>query len=74
LAAAVGTPLVAVYDVSDLLNTPERNGPFCAADIVLVSHAPVNQTPRGKNSSYLPGVSVDSVVAAIHERWARAYG
>ncbi len=74
LAAAVGTPIVAIYDATDRLNTPERNGPFCAADIVLLSQGAVNHIRRGKNATYLQGVSVDSVLAAIRERLARAYG
>ncbi len=74
LAAAVGTPIVAIYDATDSLNTPERNGPFCAADIVVTNRASIDQTRRAKNLAYLAGVSVESVLAAIRERSARAHG
>ncbi len=70
LAAAVGTPIVAIFASTDPLNTPERNGPFSPADITLSGAGPTHS----RNSTYIQGVSVESVVAAIHERLARAHG
>jgi len=74
LAAAVGTPLVAVFDSSDPLNTPERNGPFNPADIVLCGRSKSNRAKHSKNLSYLEGVSVESVVEAAFRRLQRANG
>ena len=71
LAAAAGTPVVAIYGPTD----PARNGPFSAADITLWNRGPIDYTRRTANASYLPGISVESVLAAIRERLARAsYG
>ena len=70
LAAAVGTPLVAIYGPTD----PARNGPFSAADITLWSHEPTNYTRRAPSAKYLSGISVESVLRAIHERLARVHG
>jgi heptosyltransferase I len=70
LAAAVGTPIVAIYGPTD----PSRNGPFSSADITLTNSGPIDHTRRTRNPAYLPGVSVESVVRAIHQRWARAHG
>ena len=70
LAAAVGTPLVAIYGPTD----PARNGPCSAADIALSNLGPIDHTRRGANQSYLPGISVDRVLEAIHQRCARAHG
>lgn len=74
LAAAAGTPLVAIFDSSDPLNTPERNGPFDAADIVLCGPKKSNHLKYSKGSNYLAGVSVESVVEAAFERLKRANG
>jgi lipopolysaccharide heptosyltransferase I len=74
LAAAVGTPLVAVFDSSDPLNTPERNGPFSPADIVLCGRSQSHRAKHSKNSSYLEGVSIESVVEAALLRLKRANG
>jgi lipopolysaccharide heptosyltransferase I len=68
LAAAVGTPLVAIHGPTD----PARNGPFNKADIALYNQAPVNHTRRGSNATYIEGISVESVAAAIEARLARA--
>jgi lipopolysaccharide heptosyltransferase I len=68
LAAAVGTPLVAIHGPTD----PARNGPFSEADIALYNHAPVNHTRRNPNATYIEGISVERVAAAIEERLARA--
>ncbi len=69
LAAAVRTPIVAIYGPTD----PARNGPFCKADIILWNRGPINYTRRADRPAYLSGVSVDSVLAAIHQRLARAH-
>jgi lipopolysaccharide heptosyltransferase I len=69
LAAAVGTPLVAIHGPTH----PARNGPFNKADIALYNQAPVNHTRRDTNATYIEGISVESVAAAIEERLARAY-
>ncbi len=74
LAAAVGTPMVAIYGSRDPLNTPQRNGPFAAADITLVDTSSDGRTGSRNRSGYLTGVSVESVLAAIRERLAKAYG
>ena len=70
LAAAVGTPLVAVHGPTD----PARNGPFSAADIALYNHAPVNHSRRNPNATYIQGIPIERVRAAIEERLARANG
>jgi lipopolysaccharide heptosyltransferase I len=70
LAAAVGTPVVAIYGPTD----PARNGPFHAADIALYNHAPTNHTRRNSNAAYIEGISFESVLAAIEERLARING
>jgi len=67
LAAAVGTPVVAIYGPTD----PTRNGPFNKADITLYNHGPINHTRRSSNATYIEGISVESVLAAIEERLAR---
>jgi lipopolysaccharide heptosyltransferase I len=67
LAAAVGTPLVAIHGPTN----PARNGPFNKADIVLYNQAPVNHTRRDSNATYIQGISVESVRAAIEARLAR---
>ncbi len=74
LAAAVGTPIVALFDSADPLNTVERNGPFHPDDITLAGPPPTDGARRHKHRDYLRGVTVDSVLAAIRERWKRAYG
>jgi lipopolysaccharide heptosyltransferase I len=67
LAAAVGTPLVAIHGPTD----PARNGPFHKADIALYNHAPVNHSRRDPNAAYIEGISVECVRTAIEERLAR---
>lgn len=74
LAAAAGTPLVALFDSSDPLNTPERNGPFRPADIVLCGRSQPHPARHSKHSSYLEGVSIESVVEAAMLRLKRANG
>jgi ADP-heptose:LPS heptosyltransferase len=70
LAAAVGTPIVGIYGPTD----PVRNGPFAADDIALSNCGPIDHTRRGTHPAYLSGISVDSVVAAVERRLARAHG
>lgn len=70
LAAAVGTPIVAIYGPTD----PARNGPFSRMDITLSNHSRIDHTRRSKRPDYLPGIAVESVVTAIHERLARVRG
>lgn len=70
LAAAVGTPIVAIYGPTD----PVRNGPFSAADITLWNRGVIYYTRRGPKDGHLTGISVESVLAAIRERLARAHG
>ena len=69
LAAAVRTPIVALYGPTD----PARNGPFSPADITLWNRWPIDYTRRTPQTGYLPGISVESVRAAIHERLARVH-
>jgi len=69
LAAAVRTPIVALYGPTD----PARNGPFSGADITLWNRGPIDHTRRRPQSGHLSGISVESVRAAIHQRLARAH-
>jgi heptosyltransferase-1 len=70
LAAAVKTPIVAIYGPTD----PARNGPFSENDIVLWNREPTTYTRRAERPTYLPGITVESVVEAIRKRLARAHG
>jgi lipopolysaccharide heptosyltransferase I len=70
LAAAVGTPILGIYGPTD----PARNGPFSPSDMVLWNRGPISYTRRSAKPSYLSGISVDSVLAAVRERWRKAYG
>jgi len=74
LAAAAGTPLVALFDSSDPRNTPERNGPFNADDIILRGPGRPNVAQYSKHLNYLEGVSVESVVNAALQRLGKADG
>jgi heptosyltransferase I len=80
MAAAVGRPVVAIFGTEDPLNTPERNGPFSANDIIVTPpetdhrRGARNHSRGAEDDSYLRGISVDSVLAAIRQRLARAYG
>ncbi len=74
LAAAAGTPLVALFDSSDPRNTPERNGPFNAEDIILCGPSRPNDARYSKHLNYLEGVSVESVVSAALQRLGKAHG
>jgi lipopolysaccharide heptosyltransferase I len=68
LAAAVGTPIVAIYGPTDWA----RNGPFSSSDITLSNSAPIDHTRRAHNPAYIPGIAVESVLAAILHRLERA--
>ncbi len=70
LAAAVGTPVVAIYGPTD----PARNGPFAADDIALASGEPTDHTRRLRRPSYIQGVEAEAVREAIRRRVAKAYG
>ena len=74
LAAAAGTPLVAIFDSSDPLNTPERNGPFNAADLALCGPRNSKHAKYSKELNYLAGVGIEAVVEAACERLKRANG
>jgi len=70
LAAAAGTPIVAIYGPTD----PARNGPFSPDDIALSNLGPIDHTRRTRHPSYLPGIAVESVLDAVRQRLQRAYG
>lgn len=70
LAAAVRTPVVAIYGPTD----PARNGPFSPDDITLWNGGPIGYTRRAAGAGYIAGISVDSVVPAIRQRLARTNG
>ncbi|HKT13739.1 MAG TPA: lipopolysaccharide heptosyltransferase I [Terriglobia bacterium] len=74
LAAAVGTPIVALFNANDPRNTPERNGPFNPADIIMCGPRPPKQAGHDKDLNYLEGVGVVSVVKAALERLGTAHG
>jgi lipopolysaccharide heptosyltransferase I len=69
LAAAVATPVVGIFGPTD----PVRNGPFAPDDIALSNLGPINHTRRASSPAYLPGISVETVLAAITKRLARAH-
>ncbi len=70
LAAAVGTPIVAIYGPTDWA----RNGPFSPTDITLYNSGPIDHTRRSRNPAYLQGIAVESVLRAILHRVGRACG
>ena len=70
LAAAVGTPIVAIYGPTDRA----RNGPFSTADITLSNDGAIDHTRRARKPAFLPGVAVESVLGAILERVGRDHG
>ncbi len=67
LAAATGTPIVAIYGPTD----PARNGPFRTADIALSNRGPIDHSRRAANATFLPGITVDAVCHAVCERLRR---
>ena len=70
LAAAVRTPIVAIYGPTD----PARNGPFSKDDITLWNQEPTTYTRRAERPAYLPGITVESVLDAIRKRLERKHG
>jgi heptosyltransferase I len=70
LAAAVGTPIVAIYGPTDRA----RNGPFSASDVTLSNDGAIDHTRRARKPTFLPGIAVESVLAAILERAGRDDG
>lgn len=70
LAAAAGTPLVAIFNGRDPLNTPERNGPFLPDDIVVLPDEPPASGWQTGGANFLRGVKVESVLAAMRKRLA----
>ncbi|MGH9406240.1 MAG: lipopolysaccharide heptosyltransferase I [Terriglobia bacterium] len=68
LAAALRVPVVALMGPT----SASRNGPFSSSDIALSNNEPVNHTRRTRAQTYMEGISVDEVVAAVEERLARA--
>lgn len=73
LAAAVRTPIVALFGTTDPLNTPERNGPFVQADIALSNGGPLSSSRDSKVPHYIEGVTTDAVLTAVRERLVRAH-
>ncbi|HLY59791.1 MAG TPA: lipopolysaccharide heptosyltransferase I [Terriglobia bacterium] len=73
LAAAVRAPIVAIFGSTDPLNTPERNGPFSPADIMLSNGHPLSFSREIKTPHYIEGVSTEAVFMAVRERLARAH-
>jgi lipopolysaccharide heptosyltransferase I len=70
LAVALGTPVVGLYGPTD----PERNGPYCADDIV-VRNARAGETTykRGsQHSASMLSITVGQVLTAVEQRLARA--
>lgn len=67
LAAAVGSPVVALYGPTD----PARNGPFSPLDIALSNRGPIDHTRRAAHPQYLPGITAEAVFDAVCERLAR---
>ncbi len=66
LAVALGTPVVGLYGPTD----PARNGPFCAADIVVRNASP-DETTYKRGSEYsaaMLSISIEQVVAAVERR------
>ncbi len=71
LAAALSTPVVALFGSTDFSNTPERNGPFSSDDIIVSPPTPATM-PAGDH--YIQGITTGAVLKAIRERLARAHG
>lgn len=69
LAAAVGTPIVAIYGPT----SPARNGPFSKDDIVLWNRGPIDYTRRASAPAYLEGISVEEVARAVLQRLERTH-
>jgi heptosyltransferase I len=77
LAAAVGTPIVAIYGPTN----PARNGPFAADDITIWKEKRAARagghahwgSGRAKRESYIEGVAVEDVLAAAVKRLASGH-
>lgn len=66
LAVALGTPVVGLYGPT----SPARNGPYCAADIV-IRNADAAETTYKRKNAYSPAmlsITVDQVAAAVERR------
>ena len=74
LAEAARAPVVEIFSSSEPVNTPERNGPFRAQDIAVSNRNGLSRRSRDKHLDYLRDVPVESVLAAVRERLARAHG
>jgi lipopolysaccharide heptosyltransferase I len=74
LAAAARTPVVALFGLSDRLNTPERNGPFSPKDITVRPPVMESGGTREDEAGYLQGISVECVLAGVRKRLIKAYG
>jgi ADP-heptose:LPS heptosyltransferase len=70
LAAALSTPVVALFGGTDPSNTPERNGPFSSDDITLTPAAATK--PGGDH--FIEDLTTSAVLQAVRERLARAHG
>ena len=77
LAAAVGTPIVAIYGPTN----PARNGPFAPLDITLRSDSSGRANRRthwhageARRPTYLEAVPVSAVRTAVRQRLAAANG
>jgi lipopolysaccharide heptosyltransferase I len=68
LAVAMGAPVVGIYGPTD----PARNGPYCAADIVVRNAGPAETTHRRGTtiSPAMLSISVEQVEAAVLARLA----
>ncbi len=67
LAVAGGTPVVGLYGPTD----PARNGPYSPLDVVVCNPAERDGVTYRRESEYSPSmlsISVEQVVAAVHER------
>ncbi len=62
LAAAVGTPIVALHGPTD----PVRNGPFCEKDIALIGG--LEKSFGRRRPGFLEGLEVDQVIRAVRQR------
>lgn len=70
LAVALGTPVVGLYGPTD----QQRNGPYCAADIVVRNARPGETTYKrgGDYSAPMLSISVEQVLAAVERRLGMA--
>jgi ADP-heptose:LPS heptosyltransferase len=71
LAAALSTPVVALFGGTDPSNTPERNGPFSSDDITLT---PPVAAIKPVGDHFIEGITTSAVLQAVRERLARPHG